>query len=163
MGLIDILDYNGKFTCHGAAFLAMFSLVRQVCKTNANGFSLCSSVYWPLRTLISAFDLAEITISYQSFLGPHGIPTKEVCISQMVNIGQWTMDFTIIASGALPYPSEKKISDLTHGMTEVCRSSKHTESCVTLPVTNGHHRDSCVAKLVHRHLTESAGHDCDGE
>ena len=47
--------------------------------TNANGFSLCSSVYWPLRTLISAFDLAEITISYQSFLGPHGIPTKEVC------------------------------------------------------------------------------------
>ena len=123
----------------------MFSLVRQVCKTNANGFSLCSSVYWPLRTLISAFDLAEITISYQSFLGPHGIPTKEVCISQMVNIGQWTMDFTIIASGALPYPSEKKISDLTHGMTEVCRSSKHTESCVTLPVTNGHHRDSCVA------------------
>ena len=49
-----------------------------VCMTNVNGFSLCSSVYWPLRTLISAFDLAAITISYQSFLGPYGIPTKEV-------------------------------------------------------------------------------------
>ena len=56
--------------------LKIFSLVRQICMINVNGFSLCSSVYWPLRTLISAFDLAAITISYQSFLGPHGIPTN---------------------------------------------------------------------------------------
>ena len=65
--------------------------------------------------------------------------------SQPISTGKhWTMDFTIIASGSLSYQL-KNISDLIHGMTEVSRSCEHTASCVALPVTNGHHRDSCVA------------------
>ena len=50
VGLIDILYYNGKFTCHGAGSGNVFkvcSLVTHICRTNVKDFSLCSSVYWP--------------------------------------------------------------------------------------------------------------------
>ena len=110
---------------------------------------------------IYAEQMWRISACVALFIGPHDepwsvhltwlrspFPTNHSLAhmaSQPISTGKhWTMDFTIIASGSLSYQF-KNISDLIHGMTEVCRSWEHTASCVALPVTNGHHRDSCVA------------------